>query len=323
MELAIKAVGLTKRYRQREALRGVDLSIGQGTVLGLLGPNGAGKTTTVHILTTLLKPDDGYATVGGYDVRTQPREVRRVLGFTGQYPSVDETLTGRENLALFGGLLHLGRHATRKRAAELLEQFQLAEAGNRQVRTYSGGMRRRLDVAISIMGSPSVLFLDEPSTGLDPNSRMALWNLVHQKAAEGVTVLLTTQYMEEADYLADQIVVIDSGIVIAEGTPDQLKRKVGKGRLVISVPDADAIKAATMALSAMGAGQPVIDDRRNTVSIVVDDDSISALAAAAEQLRARRVPVQDFALRRPSLDDVFLSLTGHSTVSAVEEGENS
>ena len=314
-EFAVKAVGLTKRYGQREVLSGVDLSVRPGSILGLLGPNGAGKTTTVHILTTLLEPDDGHAVVAGYDVRRQPREVRRALGLTGQYPSVDETMTARENLTLFGNLLHLGRRPARERAAELLEQFELTSAGDRPVRTYSGGMRRRLDLAVSIVGAPAILFLDEPSTGLDPHSRLAVWNLIRQQAANGVTVLLTTQYMEEADYLADQIVVIDSGQVIAEGTPDQLKRKIGKERLVVSMAQADAVKKAAEVLSSAITGELIIDHRKNSLSIALGDDNISAIAAVAEQLRSHGIPVDEFALRRPSLDDVFLGLTGHATDS--------
>jgi ABC-2 type transport system ATP-binding protein len=311
MEFAIWAEGLRKRYKRHDALSGVNLSASQGTVLGLLGPNGAGKTTTVRILATLLEPDAGHAVVGGFDVRRQPTKVRQVIGLAGQYASVDEVLTGRENLTLLGTLLHLGRRRARERAAELLDAFSLTDVADRPVGTYSGGMRRRLDLAACIIGSPSVLFLDEPTTGLDPNSRMRLWAMIREQVSDGVTALLSTQYLEEADHLADQIVVIDSGCVIAEGTPEQLKRKVGKDRLEVSVAHPGGLSAAVTALTSVGAGAPTVDTHRNSVSIPLQD-GIGGFAAAADALLTAGLDVADFKLRRPSLDDVFFSLTGQS-----------
>ncbi|MFF8827730.1 ATP-binding cassette domain-containing protein [Streptomyces sp. NPDC015131] len=312
--MAIRAEGLRKDYRGTQALRGVDLAVPAGTVLGLLGPNGAGKTTTVRTLATLLVPDGGRAEVAGHDVVREPREVRRRIGLAGQYAAVDELLTGRENLALIGTLLHLGRRAARRRAAELLDRFDLTGAGDRPVRTYSGGMRRRLDLAACLVARPSVLFLDEPTTGLDPVSRMALWSAVRELVTDGVTVLLTTQYLEEADHLADRIVVVDTGRVIADGTPDQLKRKVGEERLEIAVARPEDVPAAVTALRRASAGEPVADPGTCVVSLAVGEgtDSMDAIATAAAALRRDEVAVADFALRRPTLDDVFVSLTGRS-----------
>ena len=312
MESAIWAEGLRKRYKQHDALSGVSLTAAPGTVLGLLGPNGAGKTTTVRILTTLLEPDAGHAVVGGFDVRRQPAQVRQAIGLAGQYVSMDDLLTGRENLVLLGTLLHLGRRRARERAAELLDSFGLADVADRPAGTYSGGMRRRLDLITAIIGSPAVLFLDEPTTGLDPNSRMMLWAMIRSQVSDGVTVLLSTQYLEEADHLADQIVVIDSGSVIAEGTPEQLKRKVGKDRLEVSVADPGGLPAAMTALAPVGAGVPTVDIHRSSISIPLRD-GIGGFAAAADALRAAFVDVVDFTLRRPSLDDVFFNLTGNLT----------
>ncbi|RST18205.1 ATP-binding cassette domain-containing protein [Streptomyces sp. WAC05374] len=312
--MAIEAEGLCKGYGSTRALRGVDLAVPAGTVLGLLGPNGAGKTTTVRTLATLLVPDGGRAEVAGYDVVRRPHEVRRRIGLAGQYAAVDELLTGRENLVLIGTLLHLGRRAARARAAELLDRFDLTGAGDRPARTYSGGMRRRLDLAACLVARPSVLFLDEPTTGLDPVSRMSLWSAVRELVADGVTVLLTTQYLEEADYLADRIVVVDAGRVIADGTPNELKRKVGEERLEIVVTHPDGVPAAVSALRRVTAGEPVVDRDRGVVSIAVGEgvDSMDGIATAAAALRRENVAVADFALRRPTLDDVFVSLTGRS-----------
>ncbi|MEU3712678.1 daunorubicin resistance protein DrrA family ABC transporter ATP-binding protein [Streptomyces catenulae] len=309
--MAIQAEGLRKEYRGTRALRGVDLAVPSGTVLGLLGPNGAGKTTTVRMLATLLAPDGGRAEVAGYDVVRQPHEVRRRIGLAGQYAAVDELLTGRENLTLIGTLLHLGRAAARERAAQLLDRFELTGAGDRPARTYSGGMRRRLDLAACLVARPAVLFLDEPTTGLDPVSRMSLWTAVRDLVADGVTVLLTTQYLEEADQLADRIAVVESGRVIADGTPDELKRKTGEERLEIAVTHPADLPAAVSALRRVTAAEPLADDATRTLSLTVDGgtDTIAAVAAA---LHAADIAVTDFALRRPTLDEVFVSLTGRS-----------
>ncbi|MFD9636621.1 ATP-binding cassette domain-containing protein [Streptomyces violascens] len=309
--MAIQADGLRKRYKQHEALSGVDLAVPSGTVFGLLGPNGAGKTTTVRTLATLSEPDGGRAEVAGFDVVRQPREVRRRIGLAGQYAAVDELLTGRENLVLIGRLLHLGRRAARERATRLLSRFDLTEAADRPAHTYSGGMRRRLDLAVCLVTTPSVLFLDEPTTGLDPVSRMALWTAVRELVADGVTVLLTTQYLDEADALADRIAVVDTGRVIAEGTPDELKRKVGDERLEVEVARPDEVSAAVTALRRMSADEPSVDLERRMVSIALGD-GMTGIANAATALREEGVEVVDFALRRPTLDDVFVTLTGQS-----------
>ncbi|MFB7911831.1 ATP-binding cassette domain-containing protein [Kitasatospora sp. NPDC056076] len=321
MDTAIRATGLGKRYGDHHALKGVDLEVAAGTVLGLLGPNGAGKTTTVRLLATLLEPDQGRAEVAGFDVVRQQRQVRRRIGLAGQYAAVDGLLTGRENLELLGRLLHLGRKGARERAAELLARFELEDAAEKPAQTYSGGMRRRLDLAAALIGRPEVLFLDEPTTGLDPASRLVLWEMVREQVAQGVTVLLTTQYLEEADFLADRILVIDTGTVIAEGTPDELKRKVGEEWLEVGVGTDAAIAQALAVLAPVAAAQPEVDrtGRRITVQLA---DGIGTIAAAAVALETARVPVTDFALRRPSLDDVFFHLTGRGTQigRAPEEG---
>ncbi|MGA6161988.1 ATP-binding cassette domain-containing protein [Amycolatopsis magusensis] len=306
-DLAIEAEGLRKRYGKHDALGGVDLSVRAGTVLGLLGPNGAGKTTTVRVLATLLRPDGGTARVAGFDVVGEAKQVQRRIGLAGQYAAVDELLTGRQNLVLLGTLLHLGRKAAKARAGELLERFGLSAAADRSVQTYSGGMRRRLDLATCLLARPPVLFLDEPTTGLDPASRMTLWTLVRELVDEGVTVLLTTQYLEEADFLADHIVVIDTGRVIAEGTADELKRKVGQERLEVSVTG--GLAEAVAALSQVTASAPVVDERKRSIAIELHDNA-TGIAAAATALREAGVEFSDFALRRPTLDEVFLDLTG-------------
>ncbi|GDY54610.1 daunorubicin resistance protein DrrA family ABC transporter ATP-binding protein [Streptomyces violaceusniger] len=256
METAISAEGLRKRYAEHEVLRGIDLAVGAGEVLGLLGPNGAGKTTIVRILATLLPPDAGKVTVAGYDLAREPKEIRRRIGLTGQYAAVDAVLTGRENLRLIGVLLGLGKRKARARADELLEQFDLADAADRPSRSYSGGMRRRLDLAASLVATPSVLFLDEPTTGLDVTSRQLLWQMVRQQVDSGVSVLLTTQYLEEADQLADRLVVLDKGTLIAEGTPEELKRKVGGERLEVSVATAAELPAVVKAVADASADPP-------------------------------------------------------------------
>jgi ABC-2 type transport system ATP-binding protein len=313
MGMAIQAAGLRKRYESHEALAGVDLAVPAGTVLGLLGPNGAGKTTTVRVLATLLEPDDGHAEVAGFDVVRQPHEVRRRIGLAGQYAAVDQHLTGRENLVLIGTLLHLGRRAARERAHQLLERFDLTGAADRPVRGYSGGMRRRLDLAACLVARPAVLFLDEPTTGLDPVSRMSLWTVVRELVAEGMTVLLTTQYLEEADYLADRVTVIDSGRVIADGTPDELKRKVGEERLEVSVAPGGAVASAVTALRRVTGDEPTVDV--SVVSVALRD-GMDGIASAALALREEGVDVADFALRRPTLDDVFVTLTGAASATS-------
>jgi len=306
----IEASGLVKTYGDVVALDGLDLVVPEGQVLGLLGPNGAGKTTTVRILTTLLKPDAGEATVAGFDVVRQPDRVRRVIGLTGQYAAVDEYLTGRENLRMFGDLYHLDPAYVRERSVELLERFDLADAADRSLRTYSGGMRRRLDLAASLIAKPSILFLDEPTTGLDPRSRLGLWEVITDLVAEGTTVLLTTQYLEEADQLAERIVVIDHGRVIAQGTSDSLKDEVGGDRLEIVVVDPAQLPAATEALAAVATGEVIADVEERRVSAPVTGGS-ATLVEAVRRLDASGVAIADIVLRRPTLDDVFLSLTGH------------
>ncbi|WP_031469266.1 daunorubicin resistance protein DrrA family ABC transporter ATP-binding protein [Sciscionella sediminilitoris] len=310
MEFAIETAGLGKSYRNHVALRGVDLAARPGTVLGVLGPNGAGKTTTVRILATLLAPDSGRALVAGHDVAREPKLVRRRIGLAGQYAAVDEMLTGRENLILLGTLLHLGRRRAKRRAAELLDRFALTEAADRRLSTYSGGMRRRLDLATCLIAEPAVLFLDEPTTGLDPASRIQLWANIRGLVAEGVTVLLTTQYLDEADELADQIAVIDGGRVIAEGTPEQLKRKVGSDRIEVTLAAAADVPAAARAVATVSAGVPVTDERAGRIALHLED-GIDGIAAVSGALAAAGIPVTDFAVRRPTLDDVFLELTEH------------
>ena len=309
MDVAIYAEGLRKRYGEHEALRGVDFSVPAGTVLGVLGPNGAGKTTSVRILATLLDADDGTARVAGFDVASHPHEVRRRIGLTGQYAAVDERLTGRENLRLIGILHHLGRRRARTIADDLLAEFGLTDAADRAVKGYSGGMRRRLDLAASLVAGPQVLFLDEPTTGLDPHSRNTLWQSIRDQVSAGVTVLLTTQYLDEADQLDDRILVIDKGQVIADGTPDELKRKVGGERLRIKLVAAGDTERAAQALGQVGIGSATVDDDGVTVTVALAP-GIDAVAEAAAALAQLGVTVADFGVFRPSLDDVFLSLTG-------------
>ncbi|WP_097870739.1 ATP-binding cassette domain-containing protein [Streptomyces sp. rh34] len=312
MDVAIEAEGLRKRYRGHEALRGIDLSVPAGTVLGVLGPNGAGKTTAVRVLTTLLAADGGRARVAGFDVAAQPGEVRRRIGLTGQYAAVDELLTGRENLTLIGRLHRLGRKGAKAKAAELLDQFDLTEAGDRPSHTYSGGMRRRLDLAASLLSEPQVIFLDEPTTGLDPASRIALWGMVRDQVARGVTVLLTTQYLEEADQLADRIAVIEAGRVIAEGAPAELKRTVGGERLEVSTANVAHLGLAAEALAKVAPDDRIVVEETEGRITIPLTGGVRGITAAAAALEAAGVEVQDFSVRRPSLDDVFLSLTGRS-----------
>jgi ABC-2 type transport system ATP-binding protein len=308
-EIAVFAEGLTKRFGETEALKGVDLVVPRGTVLGLLGPNGAGKTTAVRILTTLLKPDGGSARIAGFDVLKQPDEVRRRIGLAGQYAAVDELLTGRANLEMVGRLYHLPVKDARSRAADLLKQFDLEDAADRMAKTYSGGMRRRLDLAASLVASPPVLFLDEPSTGLDPRSRAMMWDTIRSLVAGGTTLLLTTQYLEEADLLADHIVVIDHGRVIASGTPTELKTTVGGEQIDVTISDAGRLDEAVAILRWATDGEPKVDvDTRHIVAPT--ENGISVLASIIRSFDQESIAVDDLALRRPTLDEVFLNLTG-------------
>ena len=306
---SVIAEHLVKTYRNGEvkALDNLSLDVEEGTVLGVLGPNGAGKTTTVRILATLLKPDSGIATVAGIDVSKHPDKVRELIGLSGQYAAVDETLTGWDNLVMFGRLYHLGKTASIKRADELLERFSLTDSARRPIKTYSGGMRRRLDLAASLIVQPKVLFLDEPTTGLDPRGRQEMWGVIQELVKGGVTLLLTTQYLEEADQLADEIAVIDHGKVIARGTSDALKKQVGGERLEITVENTDITK--TQEIVSRISTSAIHTDVR-TISAPVSTGSL-ALMEALRALDEAKIHPLDIALKRPSLDDVFLSLTGH------------
>jgi ABC-2 type transport system ATP-binding protein len=314
----IRARGLVKRYGEVTALAGLDLDVPQGTVLGLLGPNGAGKTTAVRILTTLLQPDEGEVTVAGIDVLADPDGVRERLGLSGQYAAVDEHLTGFENLDMVGRLYRLGKQRSRVRARELLERFDLSDAGDRPVKTYSGGMRRRLDLAGALVAEPEVLFLDEPTTGLDPRSRTEMWAVIRELVSLGTTLLLTTQYLEEADLLADDIVVIDKGRSIAHGTADQLKRQIGGERIEVVVEHAADIPAATAVLASVGVGEVQVDEHGRHLTVAIEGGAQSLMRTLRE-LDAGGIEVSDVGLRRPTLDDVFLTLTGH-TAEAVAGG---
>lgn len=312
---AVLARGLVKHYGQVTALDGIDLTVPRGSVLCLLGPNGAGKTTAVRILATLLTADSGTAEVAGVDVLKDPREVRRRIGLSGQYAAVDEYLTGFENLDMIGRLYHLGRKASRVRARELLAQFQLEEAGDRMAKTYSGGMRRRLDLAGALVADPPVLFLDEPTTGLDPRSRIDLWEVIQRLVIGGTSLLLTTQNLEEADLLANNIVVIDHGRVIAEGTADQLKAQVGGERLEITVTDVAHLDTAQHLLEPLGVGSSILDQHRRSLLMPVSGGP-AVLTDALRLLDTAQIGLDDVGLRRPTLDDVFLALTGHATEQA-------
>jgi len=305
---AIEATGLVKRFGKTTALDGVDLVAAQGRVLGMLGPNGAGKTTAVRILTTLLRPDGGQARVCGYDVLRDAHQVRQLIGLTGQYASVDEGLSGANNLLLIGRLLGLARSEAKRRATELLARFELSDAATRPAKTYSGGMRRRLDLAASLVGSPRVLYLDEPTTGLDPRSRTDVWQMVRRLVADGVTVLLTTQYLEEADQLAHEIVVIDHGKVIATGTPDELKAKTGGQVLEVSPLDTTRVRDVASLLTELARAEAVASPDGDMVTVPVADAAL--LPRIVRELDDRGVELVEFTLRKASLDEVFFDLTG-------------
>jgi len=315
---AVETNRLHKRYGDVHALRGVDLRVETGSVFGLLGPNGAGKTTAVRILTTLLKPDEGSARVTGFDVVRDDAKVREQIGLAGQYAAVDENLTGFENLEMVGKLYHLGRGLSRERARELLSSFDLAEAADRLVRTYSGGMRRRLDLAAALVARPPVLFLDEPTTGLDIRSRIGLWDAIEALVSEGTTVLLTTQYLDEADRLADRIAVIDQGRVIAEGTPEQLKGQVGGERLEIHLCDDRRGEEAVAALASIASDRPFLEDGSVRVPVAQRRGTI---ADAVRRLDDAGIAIDDISVSTPTLDDVFLKLTGHAAEQETEEAE--
>jgi ABC-2 type transport system ATP-binding protein len=314
----IRAEGLVKRYGEVTALDGLDLVVPEGTVLGLLGPNGAGKTTVVRIFTTLLEPDEGTAMVDGIDVASGPRRVRERIGLSGQNAAVDEYLTGFENLDMVGRLYHLGRARSRARARDLLEAFRLAHAADRPVRTYSGGMRRRLDLAAALVAQPPILFLDEPTTGLDPRSRIDMWEVIRDLVQGGTTLLLTTQYLEEADRLADDIVVIDQGRAIAQGTADELKSQVGGERIELVVRRSEELPRARQVLTENGCGEVEVDERTRTLVAPIAGGAVTLRSVLDDVARAG-LSVLDVGLRRPTLDDVFLTLTGHAAETATQD----
>lgn len=311
----IKVKNLQKSYGKNVVLRGISFDVMPGTMLALLGPNGAGKTTTVRILSTLLKGDDGEVIIDGHNVSKHPDDVRRIIGLTGQSAAVDEILTGRENLVMMGQLYRLTKASARARAEELLVEFDLVDAANRSVKTYSGGMRRRLDLAVSLIATPPVIFLDEPTTGLDPRSRIAMWNIINKLKNDGKTILLTTQYLEEADQLADQIIVIDGGKVIAKGTAKELKSKVGKDRLELTFATLANFKSAKKTL-----GKLVVDSsEKNLTHVLMIIDTNKDVATALAQLAKAKIAIASMAIHKPTLDDVFLSLTGKAADKTEEE----
>lgn len=309
----VEALGLVKKFGSTVALQGLDLQAEAGTVLGMLGPNGAGKTTTVRILTTLLKPDGGRAFIDGIDVVAEPRRVRPRIGLTGQFAAVDERLTGRENVEMVGRYYHLGGQVARRRAGELLDRFDLEEAADRVVKGYSGGMRRRLDIAMSLVAKPSILFLDEPTTGLDLRGRLVMWDVINELVRDGATTLLTTQYLEEADQLANQIIVIDHGTVVASGTPQELKAKVGGERVEVTMADGASAAPVTEVLARLASGEVKIDTDPVGIRVTVPiSDPAGIVQRVVRALDEVGVDVTDVVVRRPTLDDVFLVLTGHA-----------
>ncbi|MEK7472152.1 MAG: ATP-binding cassette domain-containing protein [Patescibacteria group bacterium] len=314
---AIAAKNICKSYGKLKVLEGINLSVEKGTVLALLGPNGAGKTTMVKILSTLISADSGKASIEGYDVETNPDEVRKVIGLTGQYAAVDELLNGRENLRMMGRLYHLSKADTNRRAEELLDQFELTDAAKRSVKTYSGGMRRRLDLAASLIAQPPVVFLDEPTTGLDPRSRLAMWDIIKKLVAGGSTILLTTQYLEEADILADRIVVIDGGKVIAEGTSDELKGKVGKERAEFVMSNQKDFEVAKGIFSGKGLQ---VEEQNKSISLP-HVGGVKSLRQMLEKLETSNIRVESLSLHKPTLDDVFMQLTGHEASKTEEEAK--
>ncbi|MGW6918488.1 ATP-binding cassette domain-containing protein [Kitasatospora sp. NPDC054939] len=318
MAPAIQAENLVKTFGDVRALDGVSLDVPEGTVLGLLGPNGAGKTTTVRVLTTLLRPDSGHAVVAGVDVLKHPNRVRSLIGLSGQYAAVDEYLTGYENLQMVGELYQMSARDSKARALELLEWFNLTDAKDRTAKTYSGGMRRRLDLAAALVVRPPVMFLDEPTTGLDPRNRLALWEVIETLVDQGTTLLLTTQYLEEADRLAHDIAVVDHGRVIARGTADQLKAQIGGERIEVVVHRADEIAGAVAALAPYAKGESAVERNTRRITVPVNGGA-RVLADAIRELDSRSIEIDDIGLRRPTLDDVFLSLTGHVTAAEGEE----
>ncbi|MEV5480941.1 MULTISPECIES: ATP-binding cassette domain-containing protein [Streptomyces] len=316
---AIYAEGLVKAFGAVRALDGVDLDVPEGTVLGMLGPNGAGKTTAVRVLTTLLQPDRGKAVVAGIDVLAHPDKVRRSIGLSGQFAAVDEYLTGRENLTMVGRLYQMSGRDAKRRATELLERFHLGDAADRTAKTYSGGMRRRLDLAAALVVSPPVMFMDEPTTGLDPRNRQELWDVIQELVAGGTTLLLTTQYLEEADRLAHDICVVDHGKVIARGTADQLKARTGGERVEVVVHDPEHLTVADEVLRGFGKGEGTVDAHIRKLTVPVTGGA-KLLAEVIRELDLRGVEIDDIGLRRPTLDDVFLSLTGHHAEDAEGDG---
>lgn len=314
-ELAIQVKNLKKSYGNLKVLKGINIEVKRGGIFALLGPNGAGKTTTIKILSTLLLPESGRASVNGFDVVGQAEQVRASIGLTGQYAAVDEYLTGAENLQLMGRLYRLSKADTARRAEQLLEQFDLVEAGKRPVRTYSGGMKRRIDLAMSLIASPPIVFLDEPTTGLDPRSRLVMWNMIRQMAADGITILLTTQYMDEADHLADQLAVIDDGKVIAEGTAAQLKAKVGSDRFQIDLKKkSDLVPAAKI----IGGKDQRVEEERAIISVSAKG-GVSELRRILQDLEKAKIGLEGVSMHSPSLDDVFITLTGHSADNQTSE----
>jgi ABC-2 type transport system ATP-binding protein len=318
---AIVVDELRKHFGEVKAVDGVDLRVRPGTVFGLLGPNGAGKTTIVRILTTLLHPDGGRATVVGYDVVKDAEPLRHVIGLAGQSAAIDENLTGLENIEMVGRLYHLSAAEARRRAKDVIDRFDLTDAANRIAKTYSGGMRRRLDLGASLVGHPQILFLDEPTTGLDPRSRLEMWDIIRELVHDGTTILLTTQYLEEADHLADHIAVIDTGRVIAEGTAEELKLRIGGEVLSLRVADRNDISAAAGVVLGLGPGGGNADNNTGEITLPVGNDGTQILTEAVRRLDAERIRLADIGLHRPSLDDVFLSLTGHVAEQQEEQAD--